>query len=463
MNNLTVKAALLTVTLFLTFTASAQSTTCINHDDLAEIGQTYSQVEKFVGNKAEYCEQDLGSNWLNIISSLVTLKNTQPNEPKTDQADALTYKAISERNWWTYFTNRAKRFTVKKSCQKDVVAYVIPIWGDGKIHLCPPFFKQNVSSQASIMMHEVRHFDGHGHVTCTRGSGINNAGACDDEITRGGSYAVSVQTLVGLARSKETTKEERPFLESEALYMAFNKFNTLPQLKLTKSILLSNRSGEVYKWTPGGEATLINSLKEPALIYNSFNNITVYPLDASVDAYRIGQKLSTKIENPGLFAKHYNEESPSEREKYKNVSYFGVHGILKENSLITLCNNKDLSTDNLDSYGEFTRVISLSSDDLDSERSSMLLAKNGSLVSFKCVSNDSTRLNIENTDLRLSGDAKNIVESFGLAGDQYAVLKNGTLTTLYLDKSNFRIQTLEMPIENKDWVSATPISKAKVF
>ncbi len=463
MNAFLVKTTLLIFTTLLTFNASAEANTCIAHDDLVEIGQTYSQVRNFVGNKTQYCENDLGKEWFGIINSLVTLKNIQPNEPETDQADAFTYKAITENNWWAYFTNRAKKFTVERRCQENVVAYVIPMWGDGNIHLCPPFFEETVSSQASTMMHEVRHFDGHRHVTCTRGNEEGVDGACDVQITRKGSYAISVQTLVGLARSPQIEAAEKPLLEAEALYMAFNKFNTVPRLKLKNSIFLSNDQGDVYKWTPGEDAELIDTLAQPAVIHNSFNNLTIYPLDASVDAYRMDQTLTTKVESPGLFAVHYNSHNEADRREFDSVSYFGTGGLLKNNELTTLCNNQDLSQDNLDRHGNFVKIVSLSSDELDIERSALLMDENGSLVSFKCASQDSKRVNFSQTGIKLVGDAKNVVDSFGLGGEQYAVLADGTLTNLSLSDSNFTVQNLEMPIDNQGWISATPMSKPEVF
>ncbi|MGH1468104.1 MAG: hypothetical protein ACRBBP_04370 [Bdellovibrionales bacterium] len=463
MNTFLVKTTFLITTTLLTFNASAEANTCITHDDLVEIGETYSQIRQHVGNKTQYCEKDLGKEWFSIINSLVTLKNIQPNEPEADQADAFTYKAITENNWWAYFTKRAKKFTIERNCEENVVAYVIPMWGDGNIHLCAPFFEETVSSQASTMMHEVRHFDGHGHTTCTRGNENGIRGACDEQITRKGSYAISVQTLVGLARSPQIEAEEKPLLEAEALYMAFNKFNTVPRLKLKNSIFLSNHQGEVYKWTPGEEAKLVNTLDQPAVIHNSFNNLTIYPLDASVDAYRMDQTLTTKVESPGLFAVHYNSHSQSDRAKFDSVSYFGTGGLLKNNELTTLCNNKDLSQDDLNRHGDFVRIVSLSSNELDIERSALLMEADGSLVSFECASQDSKRVDFEQTGIKLVDDAKNIVDSFGLGGQQYAVLADGTLTNLSLSNSTFTVQALEMPIDNQGWISATPMSKPEVF
>lgn len=443
----------------------AQVDECIQHTDLKEISQNFSQFKKFVKNKSEYCEQDLGAKWLKIGQSLVVLKNITPDEPAIDSEDAFTYKAISEKDWWSYFTKRAHTFAVETNCPQNVVAYVQPFWGQGVVHLCDLFFDFSASSQASTMMHEVRHFDGHSHVTCTRGNEKGLQGACDGKITGQGSYAISVQTLVGLARSTMTTKDDVPLLESEAVYMAFNKFNIVPQVKLSASIILSNSIGEVYRWVIGKGADLVGTLKNPGLALNSASNLTIYPTDASQDAYRMNNTLTTKVENPGLYAKHYNAETVSEREKYKSISYFGTGGLLKGNTLITLCDRKgaNLGVRNLDNIGSFNRIITISDDQNDVERKSYLVSENGDLFAYTCQSNSSKTLNFKNSGLKVSAGSENLLEAFSVSGQDYALMDDGVLLEMSVQGNKITTLPLTMPIANSDWLSATPISKPEVF
>ena len=234
-----IKTVLAVVSLSLFFnlstnlSAQAQSLekACIPAKDVNEIGRSFRQIAQRASNgKKVYCEADLGKNWFAVTKSLEILKNIRQNPPAFDQNDAFTSKAITEKDWWSYFTKRARSFTLERRCQEGVVAFVYGGFGggNGNIHLCPFFFEQNLYSQASVMMHEVRHFDGHRHVTCTQGQEEGNRGACDNRITGRGSYAISVQTIVGMARSEDTPKAQASLLESEALYMAFNKFNQIP-------------------------------------------------------------------------------------------------------------------------------------------------------------------------------------------------------------------------------------------
>lgn len=315
------------------------------------------------------------------------------------------------------------------------------------------------------MMHEVRHFDGHSHVTCQQGNEKGISGACDSKITGKGSYAISVQTLVGLARSNGTDEGEKSLLESEAVYMAFNKFNIVPKVKLEDSIFLSNSFGEVYRWAIGKGADLVKTLNEPAVVINSANNLTMYPLNADIDAYRMNNKLSTSVENPGLYAKHYNAEPISEREKYDSISYFGTGGLLKANTLTTLCKKgvAELHTMPLDQHGTFSRIITLSSDSQDLKRESYLVSQNGDLVRYECVSNNSTTVSLKKSAKKLATGGLDVLESFGLAGEQYALLEDGTLVTLAIGGNIISPRSVNMPINNQDWVSATPLSRPEVF
>ena len=465
MEGLLVRISFLLSILFSTTAYAQTEIDCISHEDLEEISQEFPQFEKYLGNQDEYCESDMGAEWLKIANSLNILKNNKPNEPDVDQDDALTYRAISEKDWWAYFTKRAKSFKIDTQCAEGVGAYVIPFFGNGVIYLCNLFFDITVSSQASIMMHEVRHFDGHSHVTCTQGKEKGNGGACDDKITGKGSYAISVQTLVGMARSEDTNPGEKPLLEAEAVYMAFNKFNKVPRLKMNTSIILSNESGDVYDWNLEEDVELIASLEHPSVVINSSNKLTIYPLNTNYDAYRTGKDLKVKSENPGLYAVRYNSETPEERETYKSISYFGTGGLLKGNTLLTLCDreNLEIGETDLSDKGEFISIISMSLDVNDQTRESLLLSEDGDLYRYKCKDKSSKTVEFEKADIKIAKNANKVVDSFGFNGDQYALLEDGSLSIVSIKNNIANIGVLNLPVDNKDWVSATPFSFPEVF
>lgn len=445
---------------------SQVSENCVLHQDLVEIAEEFDQFELTGPEKAAYCEEDLGPEGVAIAKSLVVLKNITPNEPAIIDDDAFTYKAISEKNWWAYFTNRAERFAVIPDCPEGVAAFVRPFFGNGTINLCSLFFEMNVSSQASVMMHEVRHFDGHAHVTCSQGMEEGNQGACDDNIRNKGSYAISVQTLVGMARAENVNVGDKSLLEAEAIYMAFNKFNEVPRLRLNKSIILSNQAGEVFQWQlKEDKMEAVGQLTEPSMVLRSGGSLTVYPLDPQTDAYRQDVALETDIENPGLYAKHYNSEAPLERAKYQSISYFGAGGLLKDNTLINLCDTKELTlgTTDLNPYGNVQTLMSLSKDAADQFRESYILNDKGELYRYECVENDSQEVAIEESPFRVINGAEKVVRSFGLEGVQYFLLDTGELSAAQFQGNNLVLQDISMPMTNKGWVSATPYSLPEVF
>ncbi len=457
---------LLTAVLFSLNAWGQSADGCISHQDLQAIAQDFSQFEQFVGQQDQYCAGDFNEKWFKIALSLEMLMNIKANEPNLDADDALTFKAIQEKDWWAYFTKRADQFSIENNCQDNVVAYVMPFFGNGRIHLCQLFFEQNVSSQASTMMHEVRHFDGHRHVTCTQGNEIDTRGACDNEIVKRGSYAISVQTLVGMARAEGTAATTRPVLEAEAVYMAFNKFNIVPKIKMNNSIILSGGQSEVFSWTLDGDLEKIADLPEPSIVLNSANNLTIYPLDATSNAYRQDNELLASLENPGLYAVHYNEETPAERTRYRAISYFATGGLLKDNTLLTLCNRNSLALapTNLDSKGQFQTIISLSVDELDQKRESILLSDTGEMYRYTCQSKSSDAVKFEKLSQTMKiPTGRQVLDSFGFDGQQYALLDNGQLAIVNFRNDVLTLSPLAFPSVNQNWVSATPISIPEVF
>lgn len=453
---------------FLNSEAQAQTagSACVSLEDLTEISQSFEQFAAFIKEgQSSYCESDVGAQWIKVLNSLVLLKKLQPAEIDYNEADAFTFKAIEEPNWWAYFIARAKTFEIPAQCRPGVGAYVMPLFMEGMIFLCPPFFESSVTSQASVLMHEVRHFDGHSHVSCTRGMDTGSAGACDTDILNKGSYAISVQTLVGMSRIVDMDAGEKNLLEAEAIYTAFNRFNTIPKVKINEAIILSNDLGEVYRWNIGASPAYekIGELSSPARVYNSYNNLTIYPLDPAIAAYRMDKDLNVSISSVGLFAVHYNKESVEQRGLYNNVTYLGSGGLLKNNQLITFCNNETASVQDLTSYGKMNRIIALSKDEVDSEYVSLLVSEAGELYQFNCDNRGVSDVSVSPYGLSLSTDLISLKEAFGLGGRMYGVLAQGQLVQLDVEGTTILAKNTDFPFENKNWVSATPLSRPEIF
>ena len=442
------------------------TTSCISDSDLNTIAQSFPQYKKHLTGKSEYCLGDIKEKELVVLNSLVVLKNTRPLEPSVIEDDALTFRAVNEKNWWTYFTNRADTIAILPNCQPNVVAYVQPYWSPKKIHICETFFRLSQSSQASTMMHEVRHFDGHRHVTCSQGNEINNSGACDGKITAKGSYAISVQTLVGLGRSPQTSTAEKASLESEAIYMAFNKFNEVPRVKLLNLVYLTNTVGEVYEWVVGKGLSLFRTLQEPSVLTSNGANMTIYPVDSASDAYRVTRSDGASVDAIGMYANHYNAESVTDREQYKSISYLGAGGLLKENTLYTLCSNSatGLTPKQLDPAKNYKRIINIAKEGSMIDHESYLLAEDGSLTKYKCLSPTTTALDMEETQLKIAPGSENIVQSFSLGNTQYAVTEDGEFVRLNKSNNTYTAELVILPtINNADFTSATHFNKSELF
>ncbi len=438
---------------------------CISKKDLTEIAENFVQFQPYLNEAEEYCVEQLTPDWLKVLQSLVALKNSAALEPDHDPEDALTFKAITENDWWAYFVTRANKITIPPNCPEGAAAYVMPMFEIGNVNLCRPFFEASRFSQASIMMHEVRHFDGHSHVTCTRGMDKGNRGGCDPEIGQKGSYAITVQTLVALARSQEIEEADKLLLESEAIFTAFNRFNKVPDVRMKEMMILSSTTGEVFEWELGVGIKSLAKLNEPAVVLNSYDNLTIYPLDTAIPAYRTNRNAVTPIASIGLFANSYNAETQEEKSKYKNISYLGVGGLLKENTLITVCGNATaLFNQDLSTEGEFNSLISLSVDQSDSDRATTLVRNDGKLFTVECDPVVNNKVNLKEETISLSSElAEQLVESYGLGGEQYGVLADGRFVKLVLNNNTFEISPLEIPIQDQQWVSATPMSIPELF
>lgn len=441
---------------------------CIQTADLKEIANKFDQFGRYVNtDKEKVCSAELGSDNYQIAASLNLLRKSSPNEPEIKEDDAFTYRAIEEKNWWGYFTKRSSKLIIDNNCEPNVVAYVFGFSNNGAVYLCRPYFESNRSTQASVLMHEARHFDGHRHVACTRGNEEGNSGACDNRVSQKGSYAISLQTLVGLSRDEQTSEEERLLLESEAVYTAFNKFNKIPQLKMTDYVYLSNDQAEVFMWNVNGETApkKVAQLNEPAIIQNSFNKFTIYPVDTNVKAYRMGRAFKQRVANPGLYAVHFNELTPEERGEYVSIVYFGDGGLLtKGNNLQTLCNGQDLATKNLDRIDDFSRIITLAESDTDPALKSHLLAKSGDIYELSCQSRQSSKVNINKVNVTFDARiAENVVESFTVSGSQFALLNDGSIIGLSLNGSTYSQADVALPAENRGFIGATPLSVAEIF
>lgn len=442
---------------------------CVSRVDVEEMAEHFTQFKPLLNsNLDKFCENDIDAKSFTIIKSAATLKNINPKKPELNEKDAFTLQAINEKDWWSYYTERSHTFRVDNDCPEFVVAYVNPFFLPGIVNLCTPFFESELLSQVATLMHEVRHFDGHGHVTCTRGNEEGSRGACDNKITNRGSYAISVQTLVSLARSENLDPREKVIAESRAVYTGFNKFNELPKFGLNDYLYLSNNEGEVFEWLHNFKSTdldRIGVLEAPAKIEAGFSGVTLYPLDPAQDAYRLDNNYDQNISSIGLYAEYYNALDVDERAKVLDVSYDTDGGILRENMFVSLCDGQNMLETDLTGIGSFDSLIGIRDTEDVTVSNNHLVSSEGDIYSVVCPERDSGSAEpiINNTGMNIVlENGLKIVEGREVASEQFVLLNSGEVMKLEISGSTYVLVPTDFNTAGQ-WVGLTSQVKPEVF
>lgn len=455
------------ITILALFTSPAWATnyfnkdeTCLKRDDVVKVQSHFTQLQDFTsGSEDQICkDQEIDSKWFEVARSILAMKQLNDNDNlQRDPDDDLTLQPIEQKDWWGYFTERANRFQINGSqCREGVVAYVFPFFR-GQIFLCSRFFEMSSSNQIEVLMHEVRHFDGHRHVTCTQGNERGNPGACDTKIEKGGSYAVGVQVAVELSYAEQLNAAERALAEASAVYAVNNKFNSLPVVRSRDYVYLSNEAGEIHRADTENlsQTELIASLEGPAKVYGNGQNFTVFPLDTSQEAYRVSRDLNSEVSAIGAFADQYNADSVQERELYNGINYYGEGAISRDNVLYTFCGQAVTGLSSFEfENGDIRSILNLKIDGASDE--TFILSESGEVYDFKC-DNETGVLSSTKQEFRFPRDT---VEGFSFeAGLSYILNENGEF--LSYDFENETLDTTELPRDN--WLSATPLKVYEVF
>jgi hypothetical protein len=430
---------------------------CLNTQKVLEVSMHFRQLVDFIDPElAEICPSKVDDKVYQVMRSLVLIKDLKINvelaDNLVDREDALTYQAIEDKNWWDYLTKRANEFNFA-SCPRGAIAYV-QRGHDQVVNLCAPFFDHSPYEQISVLLHEVRHFDGHGHVTCTRGNERGAVGACDQTIHSKGSYALSVQSMVALLKQKETPDQEKLLLEASAVYMAFNKFNIVPKVKINEVGLISNSNGELYNWTPGLKASKLYQFESPVYLRtNTGDFVTLYSKNTEKSAVQVDRRIKLAFQPSGGNELIYNKLDPETRSRFKGASNKANGGILFDNSLITFCKSNSYKINELsESNFEAQAILNLKLSKYGDEQS-FLLSKTGDMYQYSCISNASSEIKVVKTDLTWEYYASTIKDTFILNGINYAIAENGTIFSINITDGVLRLNSIDFPLQNSGWIS----------
>lgn len=405
-------------------TQTALAETCFSQQDLDEISEEFFQVRNLTVEKQTNCVND--NDWATLIQALVDLKNMAVEEDKEFQTkDDFSKKAIQDNGWWSYFTKRADSFLIHQKCSPGVVAYVQPWFTPGVVNLCPPYFeKEGRIGKVETLLHEVRHFDGMGHVTCERGADKGVSGACDVNINDKGSYAVSVQASVTLGlKGKGFLDSEKSLARASALYLIHNRFNVETEVKVRESLYLESEDGTVFDWAPseGVQLQEVTKLSAPAHIYTMSMDTTIYPFDHSIPAYRKADDFQLDKSAIGMYAEDYNSKSVQDRLKYKSHSYHLGGGIITEDGFSSLCGSglTQITKDQLpEDLEKFVTLKKEGPNPVD-----YALGTSGALYFIECHSS-SGKLSLSSTGLRAP---TNLLKTAMVKGQAYALTASGDL------------------------------------
>lgn len=223
---------------------------------------------------------------------------------------------ILPTDFWGYFSQRANTVHDEDSCQDGVVAFVYGMEKDGIVHICPLFYDPHLSKfeRAETLLHEVRHFEGYTHVTCTRGPREGMEGACDESVEEKGSYAVTVESLAKMSLlDQNATSVEKAMTKSTAIVLANQVFNEPIRPRDLKAIYLADQNGhQAYMYSDAGVLP-ISAITDGQVISRD-QALAVFPKDHS-DAYTadVFEPNLSPLPALGTFSETYNSTPQAQR------------------------------------------------------------------------------------------------------------------------------------------------------
>lgn len=449
--------------------ASKSTIDCLSNEDIEEVLPYFEQFKSLKESSQKLCLDNLNEESdqqrYYLLKALVRLKKLDVSlsvESKIKNSDdEMNTQAITTESWWNYLTSRANNFIIDPPrCfySRGTMAFV---YGDSKsktINICPLFFQANILEQIETLLHEVRHFDGHAHVVCRDGIYKNRGNSCDESILDGGSYAVTIQVLVALSKLETTTEYERYLLESLAVGRVNNNFNKKVKTTVTKYAYLSNDEGELYRADIEnlGKLELVKKLETPSLVYSSLRDLTIIPLDRSVDATRLDRKFLVHAPDVGIFASKYNEESIEERRLYNQFNYNEVGGFLKDGAYYNSCGIGSNKAESIELNGVKLRSIVSLKNELGKE-DTHIIDSEGSAYKVACISGIVSRTEISKTEIKLP---TSLVGGISKSQNDLLILdESGEVLRFNLDKN----QIYPTELAQKNWISITPHEVYQIF
>lgn len=298
------------------FGFSATATTaegCIPAEEMTEIASKFNQFNDLAGR--EFCYN--GTQGSALLEAIMFMRHTRFDEAMPKSSDELFSGTFAD-DWWGYFTQRINRFEIDNNCPKGVGAYVF-IFGGPTMYVCTMMLNDVFAAmdRVSIFMHEARHLDGFPHTTCSQGPRAGLRGACDNHISQGGSYAVTVETYAQMAKyGPDLHPAMRAYARSASIIYADEAFEVPTQIDREDHLLLMTSSREFYRLSLDGSHALERLGDSPSLgrIVLRGRHMMLVPEDRSLDAqYVFARNEGEIVQTPHEFAVDYNAQPPEVR------------------------------------------------------------------------------------------------------------------------------------------------------
>lgn len=285
---------------------------CVAKAELQEIASHFSQFRSIANN--DFCYD--GSQQSNLLQAIMFMRHTQypANMPKS--SDEL-FSGKFASNWYDYFIGRIDEFSIPSSCPKGVVAYVYS-FGGKTMYVCPMGLTDIFSSldRASVFMHEARHIDGFPHTTCSHGPRKGLQGACDDRISDGGSYAVTVETYSQLGNyAQDVHPALKAYARSSAVIYADEAFETAVKINRTQQLLVATHALDFYAIDLNSHKTQkLGKLSTAGKIVKRAEHMVLFPTDRNLKAqYVFSNNEGEVAQSPGEIITEYNGQTAAER------------------------------------------------------------------------------------------------------------------------------------------------------
>lgn len=385
------KMHLLGASLLITFWGSfSLGGECIPQKEMAEIAASFSQFRQLA--KQEFCYD--GSETSNLLASLMFMRKTAFQAPMPASQDELFSGRFSQ-SWFKYFTGRIDNMNVQKNCPKGVGAYV---YGFGStMYVCPMLLSDSFSAldRASVFMHEARHIDGFPHTTCSSGPRKDLDGACDERISDGGSYAVTVETYAQLAKyATDLHPALKAYSILSAVTYADEAFEVPTRVNRSSQLLVMDKSRNLFAvdLTQANRILKLGQAPELGHLVPRAQHLILLPDDKNSPARYMFTKNEGEIaQAAGEAIIEYNKQSPADKAKLIDLHISGQWSAKVYADKITLaCDPRSSTSSTLQFNGTTAVGILYLNGYSRSSESAHLMTSNGTVYEFGCLRRQAT-------------------------------------------------------------------------